>query len=57
MPFIPCQWCHQGFMDTWRWLICNRCGFRICSTSIAKHQGTYGTGYKCSQCALGHMGG
>lgn len=53
--FIPCQWCNQLYPPNWSWFVCSTCGFRICPTCFGQHHGTYGSGYKCSQCPHGSM--
>ena len=55
MVWIPCQCCGQEFPEHWNWYVCDKCGYRICPSCLAKHSGRYGAGYKCSQCAFGHM--
>jgi len=52
---IPCQCCHQEFPRQWTWYVCNECGFRVCVNCLGSHQGQYGGGFKCSQCAFGQM--
>jgi hypothetical protein len=55
MPWIPCQNCRKMLPDTWRWFVCNACGFRICQWCLDRHEGRYGRGYKCSRCQFGWM--
>lgn len=54
---IPCQWCRQEYVKSWPFLVCDGCGFRICQPCLGKHQGSYGAGFKCSQCAFGNLSG
>ncbi|MDR1594154.1 MAG: hypothetical protein LBS43_06695 [Prevotellaceae bacterium] len=58
MAWIPCQNCGKEFDAIgWRWFICDKCGFRVCTSCLSQHSGKYGSGYKCSQCAFGYMKG
>lgn len=53
---IPCQCCGQQLPTSWKWYVCDKCGYRVCPTCLSKHRGQYSSGgYKCSQCAFGHM--
>jgi hypothetical protein len=52
---IPCQCCRKELPRDWPWTTCDQCGYRICSSCIGVHRGQYGSGFKCSQCAFGHM--
>lgn len=53
---IPCQCCGQQLPTSWRWYVCDKCGYRVCPACLSKHRGQYSSGgYKCSQCAFGHM--
>lgn len=45
----------KSFRIPWRWIICDRCGFRVCPKCLNTHKGKYGSGFKCSRCAFGHM--
>lgn len=53
--WIPCQCCGQQLPQDWRWYVCDTCGYRICPSCLGRHSGPYGSGFKCSQCAFGHM--
>ena len=53
--FIPCQCCGKEYPVDWTWYVCNTCGYRVCSFCLNKHQGRYGSGFKCSQCMMGWM--
>ena len=53
--WIPCQCCGKQYPQEWSWYVCDTCGYRICSHCLGSHRGPYGAGYKCSQCAWGHM--
>lgn len=53
--WIPCQCCGQQYPQDWRWYVCDTCGYRICPSCLGRHSGPYGSGFKCSQCAFGHM--
>lgn len=55
MTVIACQCCRQQLPTGWRWLECDTCSFRICPQCIGKHSGPFGAGFKCSQCAFGHL--
>lgn len=56
MALIPCQCCGQEYDQRWRWYVCDTCGYRICPSCLGRHTGKYGSGgFKCSQCAFGHM--
>ena len=55
MAWIPCQCCGREYPQTWSWYVCDKCGYRICVSCLGKHQGRYGAGFKCSQCAFGQM--
>ena len=52
---IPCHNCGKLFSQTWDWLVCDKCGFRICTFCIGTHKGQHGSGFKCSRCAFGMM--
>ena len=53
---IPCQNCRKEYPTNWKWYICDKCGYRICSSCITVHKGPYSSGgYKCSQCSYGQM--
>lgn len=52
---IPCQCCGKQLPQDWSWFVCDTCGYRICPFCLSSHRGPYGSGYKCSQCAFGHM--
>lgn len=54
--FIPCQCCGNELPTTWKWYVCDTCGYRICPSCFSKHSGPYSHGgFKCSQCAVGYM--
>lgn len=57
--FIPCQKCGQQYADTWDWFICDKCGYRICTSCFGSHSGPGNGhnlgGYKCSQCQTGML--
>lgn len=53
--WIPCQCCGQQYPQDWHWYVCDTCGYRICPSCLGRHKGPYGSGFKCSQCAFGHM--
>lgn len=52
---IPCQCCGKQLPQDWTWFVCDTCGYRVCPSCLGSHRGPYGAGYKCSQCAFGHM--
>lgn len=52
---IRCMCCGAEYPTSWNWFFCDSCGFRVCPHCLSKHRGTYGAGYKCSQCRWGHM--
>ena len=53
---IPCQHCSKELPNNWSWFICDKCGFRVCPSCLSSHKGQYSSGgFKCSQCAFGHM--
>ena len=59
-PFdlIPCQWCKKQYnAKSTRWLICNKCSFRICVHCLSKHEDSKGSrkGFKCTQCSFGKL--
>ncbi len=53
--FIPCQCCGKQLPQSWTWYVCNTCGYRVCPSCLGVHKGSYGSGFKCSQCAFGQM--
>ena len=53
--YIPCQCCGKQYPQEWSWYVCDTCGYRVCSFCLGVHKGPYGSGFKCSQCAFGHM--
>ena len=53
---IPCQNCGKEYPQNWSWVVCDKCGFRVCSLCLTRHSGAYSSGgYKCSRCAFGIM--
>lgn len=52
---IRCMCCGREYPASWNWYVCDSCGYRVCPHCICKHSGTYGAGYKCSQCRWGKM--
>ena len=44
MQYIPCQNCGRRLPETWRWFICNGCGFRICNYCLDRHHEQYRAG-------------
>ena len=53
---IPCQRCGHMLPRHYSWFVCDECGYRVCQHCQGKHTGPHGNGgYKCSQCALGHL--
>jgi|JFJP01.1.fsa_nt_gi hypothetical protein len=55
MGYIPCQNCGKQIPSEWTWMMCDKCGFRICLPCLNNHKGKYGSGYKCSRCVSGQM--
>jgi len=56
--YIPCMYCGTEYTETWLWYVCDKCGYRICSSCIGKHEGPYGNhSRKCSQCTFGYFQG
>ena len=53
--WIPCQCCGKQLPQDWTWYVCDTCGYRVCPSCLGSHRGPYGSGFKCSQCAFGHM--
>lgn len=55
--WIPCQCCGKQFVaESWTWYVCDKCGYRICTSCHGKHSGPYGHGgFKCSQCVNGQL--
>ena len=53
--YIACQNCGRMFPDTWRWFRCDKCGFRVCTYCLDRHEGQHGRGFKCSRCQFGWM--
>ena len=50
--------CGTQYTETWLWMVCDKCGYRICLSCLGKHEGPYGNhGKKCSQCAYGYLDG
>ena len=53
---VTCQCCHRTMSDKGHWFVCDSCGYRICPSCLSSHSGPFSSGgYKCSQCAWGHM--
>lgn len=58
LNLIPCQWCKKQYnAKSTRWLICNKCNFRICVHCLSKHEDSKGNrkGFKCTQCSYGKL--
>ncbi len=56
--YIPCMYCGTQYTQSWQWMVCDKCGFRICLSCLGKHEGPYGNhSRKCSQCAYGYLQG
>ena len=53
---VTCKCCHRTMSDKGHWFVCDSCGYRICPSCLSSHSGPFSSGgYKCSQCAWGHM--
>jgi len=56
--YIPCMCCGAQYTETWQWMVCDKCGYRICLSCLGKHEGPHGNhGRKCSQCTFGQFQG
>lgn len=55
--WIRCQCCGREYPQNYDWYVCDKCGYRICPHCLTSHGigSRYGNGYKCSQCAYGHL--
>ena len=34
---IPCQNCGKEYPQNWSWVVCDKCGFRVCSLCLTSH--------------------